>query len=291
MSRGTRTLFVLAVAVIAATAASYSVYKAVQGMPARTVEIATRNAVVAKKGLPVGTLLTGDSVKVVQWPEKTPVTGGFAVVTDVVDRGLVSAVVENEPITESKLAPKSAGAGLPPTITPGMRAIAVRVNEAIGVGGFVGPGTHVDVMTTISRSKDEPMSRTVVSNVQVLAAGTRTDLEEGKEGKAIRSTVVILMVSPIDAERIALAQTEGQLMLTLRHPLDVDQTETAGVTKGALFGAAPVAPPVRQPARRAVVPPPVEPVPVVAVVQQPIRVETIRAMKRSQDTLAQESPK
>ena len=89
MSRGTRTLIVLAVAVIAAAAASYGVYTAVQGMPARTVEIATRNAVVAKKGLPVGTLLTSDSVKVVQWPEKTPVTGGFADMAEVVDRGLV----------------------------------------------------------------------------------------------------------------------------------------------------------------------------------------------------------
>ncbi len=289
MSRGTRTLIVLAVAVIAASAASYAVFKAVQGMPARTVEIATRNAVVAKKGLPVGTLLTSDSVKVVQWPEKTPVTGGFADVAEVVDRGLVSGVVENEPITESKLAPKSAGAGLPPTITPGMRAIAVRVNEAIGVGGFVGPGTHVDVMTTISRTKDEPMSRTVVSNVQVLAAGTRTDLEEGKEGKAIRSTVVILMVSPIDAERIALAQTEGQLMLTLRHPLDVDQTETTGVTKGGLFGAPP-APAVKPVTRRVVASVEPPPAPVVAVVQ-PIRVETIKGMKRSLDTLTQETPK
>jgi pilus assembly protein CpaB len=292
MSRGTRTLIVLAVAVIAATAASYSVYRAVLGMPAHTVEVATRNAVVAKKGLPVGTLLTRDSVKVVQWPEKTPVTGGFADMAEVVDRGLVSAVVENEPITESKLAPKSAGAGLPPTITPGMRAIAVRVNEVIGVAGFVGPGTHVDVMTIISRTKDEPMSRVVVSNVQVLAAGTRTDLEEGKEGKAIRSTVVTLMVSPLDAERIALAQTEGQIMLTLRHPLDVDQPETTGVTRGGLFGAppAPAAPTVKPVTRRVV--PSVEPppAPVVAVVQ-PIRVETIKGMKRSLDTLTQETPK
>jgi pilus assembly protein CpaB len=133
------------------------------------------------------------------------------------------------------------------------------------------------------------MSRTVVSNVQVLAAGTRTDLEEGKEGKAIRSTVVILMVSPIDQERIALAQTEGQLMLSLRHPLDVEPTETTGVSKAALFGAPP-APAVKPVTRRVVTSVEPPPAPVVPVVL-PIKVETIKGMKRSLDTLTQETPK
>src|SRR5262245_42517922 len=118
MNRGTRTLIVLTVAVIAAAAASYGVYTAIRSIPERRVEIATRNAVVAKVKLDVGSLLTSDVVKVVPWPEKTPVQGGFADVAEVIDRGLVAAVVENEPITESKLAPKEAGAGLPPTITP-----------------------------------------------------------------------------------------------------------------------------------------------------------------------------
>ena len=105
MNRGARTLIVLTVAVIAAAAASYGVYTAIRSIPERRIEISTRNAVVAKVRLDVGTRLTSDLVKVVAWPEKTPVEGGFADIAEVVDRGLISGVVANEPITQSKLAP------------------------------------------------------------------------------------------------------------------------------------------------------------------------------------------
>ena len=282
MNRGTRTLIVLAVAVIAAGVASYGVYAAIRSIPERQVEISTRSAVVAKVKLDVGTRLTSDLVKVVAWPEKTPVEGGFADIAEVVDRGLIAGVVANEPITESKLASKEAGAGLPPTITPGMRAISVKVNEVIGVAGFVVPGTRVDVMTIIAKDNNqEAMSRVVVSNVQVLTANTRYDQEEAKEGQAIRSTVVTLMVSPLDAERIALAQAEGQLMLTLRNPLDVDPTESKGVSKNALFGA-PAPAPVKASPRRVAAP--VAPPPPV-VVPGPYLVETIKAGKKSVDPL------
>lgn len=281
MNRGTRTLIVLAVAVIAAAAASYGVYTAITNIPERRVEIATRNAIVAKVKLGVGTRLTSDVVKVVPWPEKTPLGGGFANVADVVDRGLISGVDENEPITASKLAPREAGAGLPPTITPGMRAISIHVNDVINVAGFVLAGTHVDVLTIISRSNEEPMSRVVASNVQVLTANSRYDQEDSKQGNAVKSTVVTLMVSPVDAERIALAQAEGQLMLTLRHPLDVQPTETTGVSKAALFGApAPVA--VKPAVRRTPAP---EPPPASVVVPTPYMVETIKAAKKTQETL------
>ena len=131
-------------------------------------------------------------------------------------------------------------------------------------------------------------SEVVVSNVQVLSAGTRYDQEESrKDGKAIRSTVVTLMVTPIDAERIALAQSEGELMLTLRHPLDIAPTETPGVSKAALFSNQPKKPepPAVTVKRR---PAPVAIVPVVAVapIVRPYTVETIRAAKRSEDKLA-----
>ena len=287
MNRGTRTLVVLAVAVIAAGAASYGVYAAIRSIPERRVEIATRYAVVAKTALPIGERLTAEVVKLIPWPEAAPLQGGFTEVAQVLDRGLISAVVENEPLTESKLAAKGAGAGLPPTIEPGMRAISIKVNDVINVAGFVVPGTRVDVLTTITprsgATNDETLARVVVSNVQVLTSGTKYDQEDAKEGKAIRSTVVTLMVSPVDAERITLAQNEGQLMLTLRNPLDVQPTETRGVTKAALFGAAPApAAPVRSAARRAVAP---EPLPAPVVLPKPYLVETIRAAKRSEETL------
>ena len=283
MNRGTRTLIVLLVAVIAAAAASYGVYTAVSNIPERRVEISTRNAVVASTQISVGQRLTSDLVRVVPWPEKSPLQGGFTDVKDVLDRGLIAGVVENEPITESKLAPKEAGVGLPPTIAPGMRAISIRVNEVINVANFVTSGTRVDVLTILRRPNEEPVSRVVVSNVQVLTANNRYDQEDAKQGEAIRSTVVTLMVTPIDAERIALAQAEGQLMLTLRNPLDVAPTETAGVNTAALFGA-PVRVTSKPGARRptAPAPPPVAPVVPIAL---PWKVETIKGGKSSLDTL------
>ena len=283
MNRGTRTLVVLVVAVLAAAAASYGVYMAIENIPERRVEISTRSAVVARKQLGVGERLTSDLVKVVPWPEASPLQGGFADVTEVLDRGLISGVVENEPITESKLAPKAAGAGLPPTIATGMRAISIRVNEVINVAGFVLPGSRVDVMTILQKpGDDDPISRVVVSNVLVLAGDTRYDQEDAKEGEAIRSTVVTLMVSPLDAERIALAQSRGQLMLTLRNPLDVEPTVTAGVNTAALFGAPAPKPTTGKPVTRKAPAP--EPLPAPLVIP-PYLVETIRAGKRSVDPL------
>ena len=285
MTRGKRTAIVLGVATTAALMASYGVYAAISRIPERQVEIATKHAVVAATAMPVGTLLTEESVKLVDWPERTPLAGGFSDIESVVNRGLIAPIGENEPLTESKLAPKGAGAGLPPTIQPGMRAISVKVNEVIGVAGFVIPGTRVDVLTIIEgEQRDDALSRVVVNNVQVLTAGTRYDQEEAKEeGKAIRSTVVTLMVSPEDAERIALAQSQGELMLALRNPMDVATTETRGVRRGALFGAAAPPAPVRAP-RRAVAPASAPaPVAPVAPVIRPYTVETIRAAKRAEE--------
>jgi pilus assembly protein CpaB len=101
-----------------------------------------------------------------------------------------------------------------------MRALSVKVNEVIGVAGFTVPGTRVDLLVTL-KDKDVSMSRAVVSNLQVLTAGTRDDIEQAKDGKPMPSTVVTLLVTPDDAERIVLAQSLGSIMLTLRNPLDL----------------------------------------------------------------------
>src|SRR5688572_19320598 len=252
MNRQTRTFIVLLVAVGAAALASFGVYRAISSIPERRVEIATKHAVVAAKSLPLGELLTKESVKLVAWPEKTPLEGGFDSIEQVLQRGLISSVSLNEPITENKLAPKGAGAGLPPTIDPGMRAISIKVNDVSNVAGFVGPGTRVDVVVVIEdeNAKDK-LSRVVVSNVEVLTAGTRFDQDEArKEGKAVRSTVITLMVSPVDAERIALAQSEGDLMLTLRNPIDVDPTTSNGVRRRGLFASVTPLPSPERPAAR-----------------------------------------
>lgn len=286
MNRQTRTLIVVAVALVAALAASYGVYLAISRIPVREVEVATRQAVVAAKNLRMGEVLTKDSVKLVNWPAATPLAGGFDTIEAVLDRGLIANVAENEPLMESKVAPREAGGGLPPSIPPGMRAMSVRVNEVIGVAGFVIPGTRVDVMV-IMRQQEQGMARVVVSNVQVLTAGTRYDQENANgESKPIPSTVVTLLVTPEDAERIALAANDGSLMLSLRNPLDVAPTESKGVRTASLFGDAPrpaasgrPGPARRAPAVAVAAPPP----PVLEPAPQVYTVEAIRAAKRTDE--------
>jgi pilus assembly protein CpaB len=289
MTRSTRTLIVVTIAVILAAAASFGVYRAVQRIPFREVQVSHYSAVVAKRELPMGTLVTKEDVKLVPWPSSDPLPGGFDKIDSVVDRGLVVSVLENEPLSESKLAPVDAGAGLPPTIPSGMRAISVKVNEVIGVAGFTVPGTRVDVLAMVRGSGGESMSRIVVSNVRVLTSGTKFDQDAArKEGKPIKTTVVTLAVTPSDAERIALAATDGQIILALRNPLDLQQAQTSGVKLAALMsgGTAPVPAPVGRPATArkpgAVAPP------VMVAAQQPSRiytVEAIRASKRSEETV------
>jgi len=289
MNRNTRTLIVLLVAVIVAGIATFGVYRAVQRMPVREVEVAHTYVIVATRPLAMGVRLAPADLKVVPWPARAPLAGAHATVDEVVNRGVISAVLENEPVTEAKLAPLEAGAGLPPTIPPGMRAISVRVNEVVGVAGFVVPGTHVDLYVTLKRT-NESETRIVVSNVQVLTAGTRYDQEKAKSGEAMPSSVVTLLMAPEDAERTVLASSEGQIMLALRNPLDAAATATRGTRTGSLFVgeqthvAAPAAPsrpkavaappaPVAAP----VVPPPLPPPPYV--------VEAIRAAKRSAEPI------
>lgn|SRR5262249_4924935 len=253
MNRNTRLLIVMGIAVVTATLASLGIYAAILRRPVPPPDPVV-DVVVARQAIEMGVSLTDSHVKLVQWPERSQVAGAFAKIEDVVNRGLVAGVAENEPITESKLAPRQAGAGLPPAIHPGMRAMSVKVNEVIGVAGFVTPGTRVDVIVTLHEDKDS-LSRVVVSNVQVLTAGTRYDEAQAKkDGKAIPSTVVTLMVTPADAERIALAANEGQIMLALRNPLDKDAKEGLGVRTAGLKGLPP-APSPRPAAAKTPAPP------------------------------------
>ena len=155
----------------------------------------------------------------------------------------------------------------------------------VGVAGFVVPGTHVHVMVTLTdRQRDQDtLTRIVVSNVQVLTAGTRYDQEKAKEGTPIPSTVVTLLVTPDDGERIALAASEGQLMLALRNPLDTDETATKGVRTAGLFGQ--VAPPAPKPAvlRTKAAPVKAEPAPAPPPAPKAYTVEAIRGAKRSEE--------
>jgi pilus assembly protein CpaB len=281
MNRRTRTLVVVGIAVVLASLASLGVYRAVQRIPAREVEVATAHAVVAARPLPMGTLLTKDDVKVVGWPARTLVAGGFTSVDQVTNRGVTIALEENEPLTDGKLAPVGSGGGLPPSIPKGMRAISVKVNEVIGVAGFVVPGTNVDVVVTLRTGNEGSMSRVVVSNVQVLTAGTRSDQQNAKGSQPITSSVVTLMVTPADAERIALAGAEGQIILMLRNPLDTVPTTTEGVRMASLMGQTTPPPVVKKAAATRVIAPPPHPPEEPAPKQY--EVEAIRAAKRTEE--------
>jgi pilus assembly protein CpaB len=274
MNRRNRTLVVLLVALGVAGVATYFVFRAVSRIPVRQIEIASMYVAVATDDLPNGTRLTKDHIKIVGWPAANPVKGSFATAEPIIGRGLIQSISANEPLTETKLAPIEAGAGLPPSIPPGMRALSVRVNDVIGVAGFTVPGTRVDVLVTLKQQEDS-ISRAVVSNIQVLTAGTMIDQEKAKDGTPIRSSVVTLAVTPEDAERITLAQNTGSIMLVLRNPLDVVPTETLGARMASLMGA-PAPPPVVRKVggqRRVVTPPPPVPPPPRHIV------ETIRAGK------------
>jgi pilus assembly protein CpaB len=290
MNRRNRHIVIVAVAVVTATLASAGIYRAVTRIPVREVEVAKTYVVVAARPLPPGVRLTAQDIRLAAWPSGSPIAGSFSTTEAVVNRALLAAVVENEPLLQTKVAAAAAGAGLSPAIPAGMRAMAVRVDEVIGVAGYLDTGTRVDLVVTI-RNREESTSRTVVSNVQVLSAGTRYEQERARTGNEAPSAaaVVTLLVSPQDAERIALAQAEGQIMLVLRNPLDTQPTSTGGVRMAGLFGEPAPAPEPPRPVRRAAPPKP-QP----AAVEAPAApapppaytVEAIRAAKRTEEEVA-----
>lgn len=284
MNRRTRTLIVVGVAVALASLASYFVYKAILRIPVREVTVVERQQVVAKERIEVGMLVTKEQVKLKPWPADSEIIGGFASIDEVVGRGVTGSFVAEEPIIEGKLAAKESGGGLPPLIPQGMRAMSVRVNEISSVAGYTTQGTRVDVVVTTSAG-NEPFSRTVLSNVQVLAANTKYE-EDLARKEAVKIAVVTLLLTPPDAERLALATSNGSITLALRNPLDVVPTETTGVRMNNLLGS-PNAPPVRTNVGgrvRVVAPPPPPPPP------KPYTVEMIEGNKRSEQPVKKSEP-
>jgi pilus assembly protein CpaB len=206
--------------------------------------MATRRVVVAAADLAVGAELGAEQVRTIDWPASSVPDGAMEDPKEVVGRGLILPVVRNEPILPMKLASKEAGSGLPPAIPPGLRAVSVRVNEVIGVAGYVLPGTRVDVVATLNPTTQtqDMTSKIVLTDVLVLAAGTKLEQPNDKE-KPVAVTVVTLLVDPDEAERLTLASNEGKIQLALRNPLDRARPVTHGVRPALLIGTTP---PVRQ---------------------------------------------
>jgi pilus assembly protein CpaB len=238
-----RIFAVLALAVVAGGGLAYATFNAINTQPVKTVTAPTQPVVVAAVDLALGAELKKDDLTIVNFPQGAAPEGSFGRVQDVVGRGVIVTMVKNEPILPAKLASKEAGAGLPPIIPEGMRAVSVRVNEVVGVAGYVLPGTHVDVVATANPTNQtaDVTSKLILSNVQVLTAGTRLEQDQDK-GKPMQVTVVTLLVYPDQAERLALASTEGKIQLALRNPMDQGAPETPGVKPALLLGIVKAAP-------------------------------------------------
>jgi pilus assembly protein CpaB len=211
------------------------------------------HVVVAAKDLKVGTTVRPTDVRLVPWPETALPTGYLGTVDAVVGRGVITPVRMNEPLLDGKLASKGAGAGLQITIPDGLRAVSVKVDEVIGVAGFVLPGTRVDVIMTLppkpGTGVKETMTHLFMQNVLALAAGQA--VQQDAEGKPLRVTVITLLVTPEQAEVLILAGSEGKIQLALRNTLDLDTVETRGAQAEALLkGLRPGAPDGRAMASR-----------------------------------------
>lgn len=276
-----RLFAVFALAIAAGGGLAFATYRMQGGQSAAPAAMPTQPIVIAAADLQLGTELKAEDLKVINFPKGQAPQGAFAAPSDILGRGVISAIVKGEPVLPGKLASKEAGFGLPTVIPEGMRAISVRVNEVIGVAGYVLPGTHVDVVATASpgNQQGDMTSKVVLSNVQVLTAGTRMEQDQ-EQGKPVAVTVVTLLVKPEQAERVALASTEGKIQLALRNPLDRGAPETPGIKPAVLMGAN--KPLVRPAAPRRVTAPttmtPAAPAP-------PPTVEVIRGDKRATEII------
>jgi pilus assembly protein CpaB len=277
-----RVFIVFVFAVTVGGVFALATYNYVQKIPARTVSIPTTPVVVAASDLDIGAELRREDLRIIEWPANALPADVIHDPKDAVGRGLIMPVIQNEPILPMKLASKEAGAGLPPAIPPGLRAVSVRVNEVIGVAGYVLPGTHVDVVATVSptQNQHDMTSKVILTNVLVLAAGTKIDRMTDKD-KPMPVTVVTLLVAPEEAERLTLASSEGKIQLALRNPLDRDTPVTRGIKPAALLGAAPIVRVARAQAsvQKAEAPRPVAEAPTV---------EIIRGDKRAREVVRQE---
>ena len=206
--------------------------------------VATQPVVVAAADISWGKVLDATQVKTVSFLKASLPQGYFSRPSEVTGRTILYPVKAGEPLFESQLAPDSVKTGgVSALISPNKRAMAVSVDKVIGVSGFISPGSHVDVLVTVR----EPAAATkmVLENVLVLAVGTETE-KTGKLEKASSMDVITLEVTPHEGEKLALAATEGKVMLALRNPADTGAVATRGATIPVLLSSSGA--PVEKPA-------------------------------------------
>lgn len=281
-----RILMVLVLALTAGGILAVGTYNYSNKQPVEAATLPTKPVVVAAADMDIGAELRREDLRVIDWPASSLPANVITDPQEVIGRGLVLPVIQNEPILPMKLASKEAGAGLPPVIPPGMRAVSVRVNEVIGVAGYVTPGTRVDVVATVSptQSQQDMTSKVILTDVQVLAAGTKIE-RDAENPEPVPVNVVTLLVTPDESERLTLAANEGKIQLALRNPLDREAPKTLGIRPAGLMGS----PAPARPLPRAL-PKPVQAVASAAPAPapEPTTVEIIRGDKRAHEVVRQE---
>lgn len=220
---------VLFSAFVVAALCSYLVYRVIGNRLGAAQPRMTR-VIVAATDIKLGSVLRDVDLSTADFGGPLP-EGAILKKADAVGRGVVSNLYRGEPILNTRLAAPGSGGGLAATIQQGMRACAVKVDEVVGVAGFVTPGMRVDVLISGNppgsvNSPEGPKVRTLFQNVEVLSAGT--DIQQDGQGKPKQVQVVNLLVTPEQAEMLSLASTQAHIQLVLRNPLDTQVAQVPG---------------------------------------------------------------
>lgn len=233
-----RLLLILLSAFLVASVCSFLVYRLVLKSIHATAPRNTKRVVVAANDIKLGSMLREVDLTTAEISGNIP-KGVITNPKDAIGRGVISSLSQNEPILESRLAAAGAGGGLAATISPGMRACAIKVDDVVGVAGFATPGMRVDVLISgnppgaATNTGDGTKVKTLLQNIAVLSAGT--DIQKDDEGKPKPVQVVNLLVTPEQAEVLSLASAQTHIQLVLRNPLDTQIGQPPGSAVADLF--------------------------------------------------------
>ncbi|HUY82418.1 MAG TPA: Flp pilus assembly protein CpaB [Acidobacteriaceae bacterium] len=241
-----RRLFTILIsAFVIAALCAFVVYRIVsRRMSVSPVAKVTR-VVAAAANIPLGSILQSKDLSSIEIAGPLP-KGVLLKPQDAIGRGVIAALYAGEPIIDSRLAPPGSGGGLAATIPTGMRAVAVKVDQIIGVAGFVTPGMRVDVLISglppgMNANTDPgTITKTLLQNIEVLSAGT--DIQKDATGKPKQVTVVNLLVTPEQAQQLSLAGAQTRIQLVLRNPLDTQIAKPAETSVAQLFAGSKNAP-------------------------------------------------
>lgn len=198
--------------------------------------------VAPSRALQAGEVLNVDNTELVAWPASTPIEGAFSRVSDVIGREVLFPLARNQPILDCDLSAAGSGTGLASKIPDGMRAVALRSDEIVGVAGFLVPGSHLDVLVTYRSDRSpEPLTATVLQNALVIAADHQ--IEPDPKGKISDAAVVTLLLTPDESQRAVLASNQGAIHFVLRNGGDASIGSGAPTLLSQLAGNRAVAPP------------------------------------------------